>query len=203
MLTEILSAETLQGGVSFMESARLGLADAVRQGPHQQYSGDIEMIAGLQLTRSFARLFIMLAVASSFLFVGYGAFLLMAAGGEARRIERAMEVFKNVGIGLVVAVGSYLIVSIAIVFLVRNIGAAETVSYWDESVFQDDFGFHRLIDPADYRDYAMQGEVFVLDGLTPIVCEHPLPAEATSRGWIETTITPAGSATSFQVCVRN
>ena len=128
------------------------------------------VLAALDFARSLSGLFIFLAVVASLAFVCYGSLLLMASGGEARKMERARGALKNTALGLALSVCSYLIISGVITLGFGVVGMPETVTFWEDTVFEDDFGFYSLL-PDGAENLALEGEVVMLVGDTPIVCD--------------------------------
>ncbi len=181
MIFEAMSIEVMQEPLRWAESVRPAFEDIVQMTIHQQTSfADSEIRAALDFSRAFSRLFIMLCVAASLVGICYGSFLLLSSGGEPRKLEQSRTVFKNVAIGLVLSISSYLILSLAITITIQTIGLPETVRFWDDAVFQDDFGIYELLDGSEY---ALQGEVIMLDGPEPVVCSDSLPDVASDAGW--------------------
>ncbi len=181
MIIEAIPAELVGDPTRWAEVVRPAFDGAVQATIHNQtqFEGS-EIRAALDYSRALSRLFITVGVATSVFGIGCGAFLLIISGGEQRKLEQARTVFKNVAIGLVVSVMSYLILSVAISLTINVIGLPETVGFWQASVYEDDFGVYALLEG---NEYALQGEVIMLDGPTPVVCSASLPTVADEAGW--------------------
>ena len=203
MIVDIALAEFLRDGAAISEITRAASQDAAQITAHpQEYFGDEEVKAALDYSRSIARLFILLCVSSSAMFICYGAILLMASGGEPRKMDQSRAVFLNVAIGLVVSISSYLIISSAISVALNVIGVPETVRFWDATVFEDDFGFYQLLDTDN--EYALEGEVIMMDGATPVICEAGLLLIARESGWMYGVVLPGtGGTDDIKGCTKN
>lgn len=176
-----MPTELVGDSIRWADAVRLAFDGPVQVTVHNQtqFEGS-EIRAALDYSRAFSRLFITVCVAASVFGIGYGAFLLVVSGGEQRKLEQARAVFKNVAVGLVLSVMSYLILSVAISLTINVIGLPETVGFWPEAVYEDDFGVYSLLEG---NEYALQGEVIMLDGPTPVVCSASLPTVADGAGW--------------------
>ena len=183
MLTEIaVVGDMAQQGFAAADMAVSALDYERRAWSEQTNFGEsAPVLAALDFARSVSGLFILLAVVSSLLFVCYGSLLLMASGGEARKMERARGVLKHTGVGLTVSVCSYLIISGAITLGFRVVGMPETVTFWEDTVFEDDFGFYSLLSDGT-ENLALEGEVVMLVGGTPIVCDLDV-GSTTNNAW--------------------
>ena len=198
MLVDIGLLEALRDGMAMSESVRAASQDAVQITVHpQEYFGDEEVRAALDFSRSMARLFILLCVSTSTIYICYGAFLLMASGGEPRKMDQSRTVFQNVGIGLFVSISSYLVISTTIAISLHVIGVPETVRFWDATVFEDEFGIYELFGS---EEYALEGEIIMMDGPTPIMCEAALLLIARDRGWAYQT---GVFGTTLNGCIRS
>ena len=123
--------------------------------------------------------------------------LMMLSGGDSRKLEKSREVLKNCFFGLVVSISSYLIISTAIVIFVHTVGLPNTVKFWDDSVFEGEFGIYSLLDD---EEYALLGEVLVFEGDSPVICNDSLSVFATARGW---AWQPNLYSTSLGGCIRH
>ena len=180
-MLDMSMVEALRDGAATSEIVRAASQDAFRIAVHpQEYFGDEEVRAALDFARSISRLFILICVSSSLIFICYGAFLLMASGGEPRKMDQSRTIFQNVFIGLLLSISSYLLLSTVISVVVNVVGVPGTVRFWDASVFEDDFGFYELLGGGEY---ALEGEVIMMDGGTPVICVAGLWLIARESGW--------------------
>ena len=167
-----LASELTRQGMAASELATSALDHGRRAWSEQttSFGENAPVLAALDFAGTFSGLFILLAVVTSLAFVCYGSILLMASGGEARKMERARGVLKHTFVGLTLSVCSYLIISGVITLGFGVIGLPETVTFWEDTVFEDDFGFHKLL-PDGRENMALEGEVIMLVGDTAIVCD--------------------------------
>ena len=180
-MLDMSMVEALRDGAATSEIVRAASQDAFRIAVHpQEYFGDEEVRAALDFARSMSRLFILICVSSSLIFICYGAFLLMASGGEPRKMDQSRTIFQNVFIGLLLSISSYLLLSTVISVVVNVVGVPGTVRFWDASVFEDDFGFYELLGGGEY---ALEGEVIMMDGARPVICEEDLLPVGRESGW--------------------
>ena len=159
---------------------------ALRESPQPQeaFFEDREINAVLDMSRTAARLIILVTVVAAFGYWTYAMYLLMLAGDESRRLERCREVIWNVVKGLVLGVCSYLIVSGAVTLYVNSADISRVVRFWDDAAFAEEFDFDELLG----GEVALEGEVIMLDGAgRPVVCRDGLEQAARDAGWVWVT----------------
>ena len=186
-LAALLAALTLAFASGF--SAPVALA----QSSGTSFGENHPVLAGLDFAITVSRLFILLTVVASFAYICYGSILLMAAEGEARKLDRARGVLLRTVVGLTASVCSYLIVSGAILLGVGVIGLPEVVTFWDAAVFEDEFGFHKLL-PDNGENIALEGEVIMLNGDSPVVCGPDVDSVTDNKWLYKTNLTGATPA---------
>lgn len=180
MTPDSATAEFLYQALSIDEAVR-PVFEQVRAFPQQQHFEDDAARALIDISRTFARFFIILAVTLSVGYTGYGAWLLMASGGESQKLDQSRDVLRNVLVGLTLSICSYLIISIAVSVVISTVGLPETVSFWSPETFDDEFGIGSLLDG---KEYALQGEVLLLENGGPIICDEILEKTARDKGWV-------------------
>ena len=198
LIAELYNASLVSEAPTLLQVA----SDAMSNGSiaNQEAFVDQEIRALLDFSRSLTRLFIMLAVAFSAFYLCYGLFLMMASGGDTRNLDRSISVIRNVFIGLFLSIFSYLLISGLVTIYIRTVGLPDTVSFWSEDVFEDDFGIYRLLtDSGDY-EYALPGEIILFQGTDVFVCEDPLSPAALNAGW-EWKVDPAPGS-DYELCVK-
>ena len=111
MLIETGAVELMQqvGHAEQLVSSTLDVALRESPQPQEAFFEDREINAVLDMSRTAARLIILVTVVAAFGYWTYAMYLLMSAGDESRRLERCREVIWNVVKGLVLGVCSYLI----------------------------------------------------------------------------------------------
>ena len=186
-LSASLAALTLAFASGFSAPAALAQSSGTSFGENQP------VLAGLDFARTVSRLFILLTVVASFAYICYGSILLMAAEGEARKVDRARGVLLRTVVGLTASVCSYLIVSGAILLGVGVVGLPEIVAFWDAAVFEDEFGLHKLL-PDNAENIALEGEVIMLNGDSPVVCGPDVDSVTANKWRYKTNVTDAAAA---------
>lgn len=159
---------------------------ALRESPQPQeaFFEDREINAVLDMSRTAARLIILVTVVAAFGYWTYAMYLLMLAGDESRRLERCREVIWNVVKGLVLGVCSYLIISGAVTLYVNSADISRIVRFWDDAAFDDEFDLNELLE----GEVALEGEVIMLEGAgRPVVCRDGLEEAARDAGWVWVT----------------
>ncbi len=152
--------------------------------PQEAFFEDREINAVLDMSRTAARLIILVTVVTAFGYWTYAMYLLMLAGDEARRLERCREVIWNVVKGLVLGVCSYLIISGAVTLYINSADISRVVRFWDDAAFEEEFNLNDLLE----GEVALEGEVIMLDGGgRPVVCRDGLEEAARDAGWVWVT----------------
>ena len=186
MLIETGAVELMQQAGQAEQLVRSAFDMALRELPQPQESffEDREIGAVLDMSRTAARLIILVTVVAAFGYWTYAMYLLMLAGDEARRLERCREVIWNVVKGLVLGVCSYLIVSGAVTLYINSADISRVVRFWDDAAFAEEFDFDELLG----GEVALEGEVIMLDGVgRPVVCRDGLEQAARDAGWVWVT----------------
>ena len=148
--------------------------------PQEAFFEDREVNAVLDISRTAARLIILVTVVAAFGYWTYAMYLLMSAGDESRRLERCREVIWNVVKGLVLGVCSYLIINGAVTVYLNSAEVSRVVRFWDDAAFEGEFELNALLG----GEVALEGEVIMLDGTgRPIVCRDGLEQAARDAGW--------------------
>ena len=186
MLIEIGAVELMQQAGQAEQLVRSAFEVALRESPQPQeaFFEDREINAVLDISRTAARLIILVTVVAAFGYWTYAMYLLMSAGDESRRLERCREVIWNVVKGLVLGVCSYLIVSGAVTLYVNSADISRVVRFWDDAAFDGEFELNDLLG----KEVALEGEVIMLDGAgRPVVCQDGLAQAARDAGWVWVT----------------
>ena len=186
MLIEIGAIELMQQAGQAEQLVRSAFEVALRESPQPQeaFFEDREINAVLDISRTAARLIILVTVVAAFGYWTYAMYLLMSAGDESRRLERCREVIWNVVKGLVLGVFSYLIVSGAVTLYVNSADISRVVRFWDDAAFDGEFELNELLE----GEVALEGEVILLDGAgRPVVCQDGLEQAARDAGWVWVT----------------
>lgn len=183
MLNETGAVELLQQAGHAGQLVISAFDVALRESPQPQeaFFEDREINAVLDMSRTAARLIILVTVVAAFGYWTYAMYLLMLAGDESRRLERCREVIWNVVKGLVLGVCSYLIISGAVTLYVNSADISRVVRFWDDSAFDDEFDLNELLE----GEVALEGEVIMLEGVgRPVVCRDGLEEAARDAGWV-------------------
>ncbi len=152
--------------------------------PQEAFFEDREINAVLDISRTTARLIILVTVIAAFGYWMYAMYLLMASAGESRQLERCREVIWNVVKGLVLGVCSYLIINGAVTLYINSAGIGDVVRFWDDTTLQGEVDLDELLE----GEVALEGEVIMLDGAgAPVVCRDGLAQVARDAGWIWVT----------------
>lgn len=186
MLIETGAVELMQQAGQAEQLVRSAFDMALRNPPQPQeaFFEDREIGAVLDMSRTAARLIILVTVVAAFGYWTYAMYLLMLAGDESRRLERCREVIWNVVKGLVLGVCSYLIVSGAVTLYINSADISRVVRFWDDAAFAEEFDFDELLG----GEVALEGEVIMLDGAgRPVVCRGGLEQAARDAGWVWVT----------------
>ncbi len=186
MLNETGAVELLQQAGYAGQLVISAFDVALRESPQPQeaFFEDREINAVLDMSRTAARLIILVTVVAAFGYWTYAMYLLMLAGDEARRLERCREVIWNVVKGLVLGVCSYLIISGAVTLYVNSADISRVVRFWDDAAFDDEFDLNELLE----GEVALEGEVIMLEGAgRPVVCQDGLEQAARDAGWVWVT----------------
>ena len=186
MLIEIGAVELMQQIGQAEQLVRSALDGALRESalPQEAFFEDKEINAVLDMSRTAARLIILVTVVAAFGYWMYAMYLLMSSEGESRRLERCREAIWNVVKGLVLGVCSYLIINGAVTVYINSGDIGDVVRFWDDASFEGDFDLNELLD----GEVALEGEVIMLDGAgRPVVCQDGLDQVAQDAGWIWVT----------------
>ena len=134
-------------------------------------------------------------------FFGYACYLLMSALGDARRLDKARQAFKNVFIGTAIAISSYMLVAVVVNIYVGATRVDEVITFWDETVFCGGVSYGDLL--SDDKELALTGEVLLITGGdNVVVCEAVLEPAATAAGWSYSSDIAPGSTTTIPGCER-
>lgn len=183
MLIETGSVELMQQAGQAEQMVRSALDVALRESPQPQeaFFEDREINAVLDISRTAARLIIIVTVVAAFGYWTYAMYLLMSAADESRRLERCREVIWSVVKGLVLGVCSYLIISGAVTLYINSAEISRVVRFWDDAAFEEGFDLNRLLE----GEVALEGEVIMLDGAgRPVICRDGLEQAARDAGWV-------------------
>ena len=148
--------------------------------PQQGYFEDREINAVLDMSRTGARVIILVTVLAAVGYWLYAMFMLMSSEGDSRGLERSREVIWNVVKGLMLGVCAYLIINGAVTLYINANDLAAVVRFWEESQFEGEFSLNDLLQ----GEIALEGEVLMLGGDgSPIACEDGLNTAARDAGW--------------------
>ena len=186
MLIETGAVELMQqvGQAEQLVSSTLDVALRESPQPQEAFFEDKEINAVLDMSRTAARLIILVTVVAAFGYWTYAMYLLMSAGDESRRLERCREVIWSVVKGLVLGVCSYVIISGAVTLYINSADISRVVRFWDDAAFEEEFDLNELLE----GEVALEGEVIMLDGAgRPVVCRDGLEQAALDAGWVWVT----------------
>ncbi|MDE2688594.1 MAG: hypothetical protein OXI16_14005 [Chloroflexota bacterium] len=197
---EVIYPDILRVGVSVA-----ALTDAFVQVVHgwaaQQKFDDKEVNAALDYSRTFAHVFIVGAVAVLPAYFIYLMMLLAGSGGDSRKLEDFRSKFWNLTKGLVVVLGGYAGINLAVGLAIFISEAGNFVFFWSPAQV-DGFNFS-LGALLGNEGIALLGETIMLqgDGI-PVVCKDPLDAIAEEAGW---RYVPelGGTETELEGCVKD
>lgn len=148
--------------------------------PQQAYFEDQEINAVLDMSRTGARVIILVTVLAAVGYWLYAMFVLMSSEGDSRGLERSREVIWNIVKGLMLGVCSYLIINGAVTLYINAGDLADVVRFWDDTEFGAEFNLDELLT----SEIALDGEVLMLGGDgRPIACEDGLEDIARDAGW--------------------
>ena len=165
----------------------------------QQNFEDTEVNAALDYSRSFARVFIVGAVVVLPGYLIYLMLLLAGSGGDARRLEDFRSKFWNLTKGLVVVLGGYVGINLAVSLAISISEIGNVVLFWDPMIFDGfDFSFDKILT----SEIALEGETIMLQGSgKPVLCESSLETVAVEAGW--TFVPDVEGVTGINGCVRS
>ena len=148
--------------------------------PQETHFEDQEINAVLDMSRTGARVIILVTVLAAVGYWLYAMFVLMSSDGDSRGLERSREIIWNIVKGLMLGVCSYLIINGAVTLYINAGDLADVVRFWDDSEFAGEFNLDELLT----NEVALEGEVLMLGGDgRPIACEDGLDGIATDAGW--------------------
>ena len=148
--------------------------------PQQAHFEDQEINAVLDMSRTGARVIILVTVLAAVGYWLYAMFVLMSSEGDSRGLERSREVIWNIVKGLMLGVCSYLIINGAVTLYINAGDLADVVRFWDDSEFAGEFNLNELLT----SEIALEGEVLMLGGDgRPISCKDGLDDIARNAGW--------------------
>ena len=148
--------------------------------PQEAYFEDQEINAVLDMSRTGARVIILVTVLASVGYWLYAMFVIMYSAGEVRGLERSREIIWNVVKGLMLGVCSYLIINGAVTLYINTGDLGDVVRFWDDTQFDGEFNLNELLT----NEIALEGEVLMLGGDgRPIACQDGLDDIATDAGW--------------------
>lgn len=148
--------------------------------PQEAYFEDQEINAVLDMSRTGARVIILVTVLAAVGYWLYAMFVLMSSEGDSRGLERSREMIWSIVKGLMLGVCSYLIINGAVTLYINAGDLADVVRFWDDSEFGAEFNLDELL----ASEIALEGEVLMLGSEgRPIACEDGLDDTATDAGW--------------------
>ncbi len=148
--------------------------------PQEAFFEDQEVKAVLDMSRTGARVIILVTVLAAVGYWLYAMFVLMSAGGDARGLERCRDIIWSVVKGLMLGVCSYLIINGAVTLYINAGDLGDIVRFWDESQFEGEFSLNELLS----GEIALEGEVLMLGGDgRPVACQDGLEDIAQDAGW--------------------
>ena len=144
------------------------------------FEGVEEANAVLDMSRTAARVIILVTVLAAVGYWLYAMFMLMSSGGEDRGVERSREIIWSVVKGLMLGVCSYLIINGAVTLYINAGNIDNVVRFWEDSRFEGEFNLNEVLT----SEIAVEGEVLMLgDGGRPISCQDGLDDAAQEAGW--------------------
>lgn len=148
--------------------------------PQEAYFEDQEINAVLDMSRTGARVIILVTVLAAVGYWLYAMFVLMSSEGDSRGLERSREIIWSIVKGLMLGVCSYLIINGAVTLCINAGDLADVVRFWDDSEFGAEFNLDELL----ASEIALEGEVLMMGSEgRPIACEDDLDDTATDAGW--------------------
>jgi len=160
------------------------------------FEGMEEANVVLDMSRTAARLIILVTVLAAVGYWLYAMFVLMSSGGDTKGVERSREIIWSVVKGLMLGVCSYLIINGAVTLYINSADIGNVVRFWEESEFEGEFNLNELLT----SEVAVEGEVLMLGGGgRPISCQEDLDDVAEDAGWAWNTDL---GGTGVRGCVR-
>ncbi len=148
--------------------------------PQEAYFEDREMNAVLDMSRTGARVIILVTVLAAVGYWLYAMFVLMSSDGDSRGLERSRDIIWSIVKGLMLGVCSYLIINGAVTLYINAGDLEDVVRFWDDSQFDGEFNLDEVL----ASETALEGEVLMLGGDgRPIACKDSLEGIARNAGW--------------------
>ena len=148
--------------------------------PQEAYFEDQEINAVLDMSRTGARVIILVTVLAAVGYWLYAMFVLMSSEGDSRGLERSREIIWKVVKGLMLGVSAYLLINGAVTLYINASDLGAVVRFWEDSQFEGEFDLNELLE----GEVALEGEVLMLGGDgSPIACKDGLDDIATDAGW--------------------